>query len=126
MQTALEKLLAAIESSTSEIAETLESGVDGMAGDRESARAHHGAVLDQLKGISEALGRLKMDVKVAAPAVTFNAPKAEPPVIHVNTPKAEPPVVNVAAAKQWTELEVTPHRDTRTGEVISYRIKRVS
>jgi len=102
------------------------AGIEASLADLVEAAAVDKGEADQLKALVRAVSNLKFDppapkVQVTTAPVTVNVPEGKAPVVHVAAP-----VVNVEPAKSWTSIEVVPRRDTRTGEVLSYTIRRIA
>jgi hypothetical protein len=75
--------------------------------------------------IVDAISRLKLqapDVKVNP---TINVPAQAAPRVEVHVPAQAAPEVNVHT-QTWKTIKVTPERDPRTGDPVSYTITRVA
>jgi hypothetical protein len=97
------------------------AGIEAALVDLVETAAEEKTESAQMAALIKAVSNLKFEA--AAPRVEVTA---APAAVTVNVPEGKAPVVNVEAAKQWTSIEVTPRRDTRTGEIMSYTIKRVA
>lgn len=126
------KKLAAFEGLLTEISTALSDIVSCMEADAKEDKSEGDS---EAKMIADALTAAIADLAVTVNSpITVNVPKQDAPTISVNVsptpvtvtcPEMPTPIVNIEGPKEWTELVADSFAYGRTGQLESFRVRRI-